>query len=327
MKGIYEKGFNGNDMMIRKKTILNIYQKFSIAFALMSVIPFLVFFYLLLGNIGTADALIGNIGLILSISMFIALLGLFDLRKAYEQYEESKREQVLSEKLSSMGRLLAEVAHKVNNPLQAVLGRARLCLMDGNFDPETIENLKIIMEQCKKASEVTQKLLMFSAPNKREAESADINHAVERAVSRIKRRYSRDDVKIEERYAKGLPRVMIDTNEICEVVTHLIANALEAMPEGGNIKVSTRKRRGSVDVEITDTGEGVLKEDINKLFDPYFTTRSEGRGIGLSVCYGIIKAHDGDLRYKSIPGKGTVATMVLPLVKQQAVMTSAARVN
>jgi two-component system NtrC family sensor kinase len=327
MKGIYEKGFNGNEMMVGKKTILNIYQKFSIAFALMSVIPFLVFFYLLVGNLGTADMLIGNIGLILSISMFIALLGLFDLRKAYERYEENRREQILSEKLSSMGRLLGEVAHKVNNPLQAVLGRARLCLMDGNCDPETIENLKIIMEQCKKASEVTQRLLMFSAPNKREAKNADVNHAVEKAVSRIKRQCSRDDVKIQERYAKGLPQVMIDSDEICEVVTHLIMNSLEAMPEGGRIKVSTRKRHRSIDVEITDTGEGISKEDINKLFDPYFTTRSEGRGIGLSVCYGIIKAHDGDLRYKSAPGKGTVVTMALPLAKQQAAMTPAAQMN
>ena len=327
MKGIYEKGFNGNDMMVRKKTILNIYQKFSVAFALMSVIPFLVFFYLLVGNMGTADMLIGNIGLILSVSMFIALLGLFDLRKAYERYEESKREQVLSEKLSSMGRLLAEVAHKVNNPLQAVLGRARLCLMDGNCDPETVENLKIIMDQCKKASEVTQKLLMFSAPNKGEARSTDINHTVEKAVSMVKRRCSRDDVKIEERYARGLPRVMIDSDEVREVVTHLMLNSFEAMPEGGKIKVSTRKRHGSIDVEVADTGEGIHKEDVSKLFDPYFTTRSEGRGIGLSVCYGIVKAHDGELRYKSAPGKGTVATMTIPLARQQAEAIPAVRMN
>ncbi|MFC1548411.1 sensor histidine kinase [Candidatus Omnitrophota bacterium] len=313
MRGIYEDGFNGEGGMLPKKIVVNIYRKFSIAFALMSVIPFLVFFYVLTGRVASVDILVGDIGIVLAIAMFISLLGLLDLRKMYRVQEDSRKRIIQSAKLSSLGRLIAEVAHKVNNPLQVILGRARLALMRGHEDPEIDKNLRIIMEQCRRAGDVTHRLLLFSAPNTSEVGRSDLNHTIRTALKMIRSEYPRNDVKVEEKYTKRLPSILMDRHEICEVVMNLVKNSLDAMPNGGKIKVSTRKERGSVRVDIADTGIGIPEEDVDKLFDPFFSSKTEGWGVGLSICYGIIKAHDGDLSYSSVPGKGTVATMILPL--------------
>ena len=315
MRGIYDREVNGNNTAIPKRVVVNIYHKFSVAFALMSIIPFLVFFYLLVGRLGTADLLIGEIGVILSIALFIALLGLIDLRRAYEQYKDDKRDIFRSAKLSSLGRLIAEVAHEVNNPLQVIIGRARLSLMEGQYNGHLEENLQIIINECNKAKEVTHRLLMFSAPRKNTVKKADINNAVEVAVKIFKHEYPKADIKILEKYSKDLPDFFMDKHEICEVVINLLKNSFDAMPEGGTIRIATRKDRGYARVDIEDTGVGIPEEDLEKLFDPFFSSKGDGKGIGLSVCYGIIKAHDGDLQYSSVVGKGTMASIFLPITR------------
>ncbi|MBD3426167.1 MAG: hypothetical protein GF409_02930 [Candidatus Omnitrophica bacterium] len=313
MRGIYEKGFNGNNAAISKKAAVNIYQKFSIAFALMSVIPLLALFYLITGELGSVNVLIGNIGLILALALLISLLGLVELRKAYQENLVDRREVYRSAKMSSLGRLIAEVAHEVNNPLQAILGRARLSLLEGGHDRATEQNLRIIIDECNKAKEVTHKLLMFSAPRKNTVKKTDVNETVETAVKVFRNEFHREDIKILERYSKKLPELMMDKYEICDVVVHLLKNSVDAMPAGGIIKVDTRKENGYVRIDVADTGEGIPEEDIEKLFDPFFTSKGGGKGVGLSVCYGIVKAHDGDLKYSSITGRGTMASLFLPL--------------
>ena len=313
MRGIYDRGFNGNNGGIPRRVAVNIYQKFSIAFALMSVIPFLAFFYLLAGKIGTMNLLIGEIGIILSVALFISLLGLVELRRAYEEHKNDRREIFRSAKLSSLGRLIAEVAHEVNNPLQAIIGRARLSLMEGKCDDDTKENLEIIIKECNRAKEVTHRLLMFSAPRKNTVRKTDLNNAVRAAVKILRHEYPRGDINILEKYSKKLPEILMDKHEICEVVINLLKNSFDAMPRGGKIKVTTRKDRGCARVDIEDNGVGIPEEDLEKLFDPFFSSKGDGKGVGLSVCYGIIKAHDGDLRYNSILGKGTLASMFLPI--------------
>ncbi|MGB2600455.1 MAG: ATP-binding protein [Candidatus Omnitrophota bacterium] len=315
MRGIYDRGFNGNNTMIPRRVAVNIYHKFSMAFALMSVIPFLAFFYLLVGKLGTANLLIGEIGIILSVALFISLLGLIDLRKSYEEHKNNRRDVFRSAKLSSLGRLIAEVAHEVNNPLQAIIGRARLSLMEIQDNGQVNENMEIIINECNRAKEVTHRLLMFSAPRKNTVKKANINNAVGTAVKIFTHEYPRTDIKILERYSERVPDIFMDKHEICEVVINLLKNSFDAMPKGGKVKITTKKYQGCARIDIEDTGVGIPEEDIEKLFDPFFSSKGDGKGVGLSVCYGIIKAHDGDLRYNSIMGKGTMASMFLPFAR------------
>ncbi|MGB3111980.1 MAG: ATP-binding protein, partial [Candidatus Omnitrophota bacterium] len=110
-----------------------------------------------------------------------------------------------------------------------------------------------------------------------------------------------------------LPPVLMDEKQIQEVFMNLLRNAFEAMPDGGDITVTTSREGNSVRTDIKDTGSGIPEEVMKKIFDPFFTTKEKGTGLGLSVCYGILKAHGGDLKYSSEPDEGTTATVLLPI--------------
>jgi signal transduction histidine kinase len=109
--------------------------------------------------------------------------------------------------------------------------------------------------------------------------------------------------------------VKIDNKQMQEVFMNILKNSAEAMPEGGTITVATSKSDDGAIVEIKDTGKGISEGDMEHIFDPFFTTREMGTGLGLSVSYGIVKLHGGDLKYASTPGKGVTATIFLPLLK------------
>jgi signal transduction histidine kinase len=236
-----------------------------------------------------------------------------ELERKLKELRETQNMLIQSEKLASLGTMVSAMAHEVNNPLMIISGNAQLCLMEEIKSEPVKENIRIIIDQCNRAKDVMQRLLIFSKPSIGEVKSVDINAAVEFAVKLVEHQYSLQNISIVKSYALDLPCIGIDENRIHEVIVNLLKNAAEAMLENGVITIVTSQEGQNLRVDITDTGEGMSEEAIGKLFVPFFTTKEKGTGLGLAVCYGIIKAHGGELKFVSEVGKGTTATILLPL--------------
>ena len=240
---------------------------------------------------------------------FQGIRGIFRDITERKKIEESQR-------LSQMGRLAADMAHEVNNQIMVVSTRAQIAKMRTEkmekADPEINKDLDIVLKQCNQIKDIVKRLLMFSKPSKGDFKPADINDAVDFVVQLVQQQFAKNNVKIETDYSMDLPQVEIDEKQMQEVFLNLVRNAYEAMEKGGEIHISTQDDEGMVKIEIQDTGDGISEEDLKKIFDPFFTTKEHGTGLGLSVCYGIVKAHDGDLIFTSVTNKGTTATIQLP---------------
>ncbi len=239
-----------------------------------------------------------------------------ELKKAYKRLEDTQYQLIQSVKLASIGRLVSDMAYEVNNLLMIISGRAQLSMVDAEAceDKSIADNLRIISDQCSRAKDIIKRLLFFSKPSKGEHKEADINETVEFVVALVEHRYSLNNISFVRKYDKTLPYVKIDEKQMHEAFMNIVRNSADAMCNGGTITVTTMKEGDNVRVDIQDTGEGISEKDLNQIFDPFFTTKKAGTGLGLTVCYGIIKeAHGGDLRYTSTVGKGTTASVILPL--------------
>ena len=229
--------------------------------------------------------------------------------------DRKKMQEVLieSEKLASIGALVAEITHQINNPLQIITGRAQLGLMDEIKDKETEENYRVILEEGMKTKEIVERLLKFSKPSKGETAEVDMNVVIEEIVRLVEPQYELVKVEIIRKFSPSLPGIEVDGRQIQEVLLNLMNNAAQSMSEGGEITISTIEDADNIKIEITDTGKGISEENLKRLFEPFFTTKEKGTGLGLPVCYGIVKAHGGKISFKSKEQEGTTVTVFLPL--------------
>lgn len=218
-----------------------------------------------------------------------------------------------SQRLAQLGKLVSDMTHEVRNPLTIITARAQLSMMEGETDKDIQKNLKIIVDQCAQARDIIQRLLKFSRPSTREIKEVDINENIKNIVELIEHIFLLKQIKIKKEFAPKPLFVKIDEKQIQEVFMNLLRNSAEAMTEGGIITISTKEGNGFIQIDCADNGSGISDSDIKKIFDPFFTTKENGTGLGLSVCYGIIKAHGGELKYTSTIGKGTTATITLPV--------------
>jgi PAS domain S-box-containing protein len=218
-----------------------------------------------------------------------------------------------NQRLTDLGKLVADMAHEVNNPLMIISGNAQLSLLDGTPSEEIKNNLKIIHEESNRAKDIIQRLLKFSRPTKGVQKETDINQSIESVVKLLEHQYGLSDVNIKKDFSENLPVIVTDEKQIQEVLMNLLNNAREAMLDGGTIDISTSLEQDFLRIDIKDTGMGMKAETLSKIFVPFFTTKEKGTGLGLPVCLGIVRAHNGELKFESQPGKGTIATMLLPI--------------
>jgi len=243
------------------------------------------------------------------------------LERNLSELKQAQAMLVQSAKLASLGRLVSDMAHEVNNPLMIISGNAQLSLLDNSLGEEIKKNLHIIHEECNRAKSIIQRLLMFSRPSKGEQKPLDINRNIESVVRLLQHQYGLSNVKVYTQFAKDLPPVRADEKQFQEVIMNLLNNARDAMPGGGGgggggvIDVSTSLDGERVKIEIKDSGTGMDEATLVNIFEPFFTTKEKGTGLGLSVCYGIIKAHNGELKITSQLNKGTTATIILPIAQ------------
>jgi signal transduction histidine kinase/CheY-like chemotaxis protein len=236
-----------------------------------------------------------------------------ELKETNEKLKTHQQQLSQSAKLAALGKLVSDMAHEVNNPLMIISGSAQLCMMEGIPEAEVKNHLKIIFNECKKSKDIIQRLLKFSRPSRGILKEKDINSSIESIVSIIEHQFGIEGVTIKRTYAPGLPLIMIDDEQLQEVFMNLLNNAKDAMSGGGEISVNTSVAGEAIKIDFSDKGCGMPEEVIKHIFEPFFTTKEKGNGLGLSVCYGIIKAHNGELVFDSKPGQGTTVSIFLPI--------------
>jgi two-component system, NtrC family, sensor kinase len=230
--------------------------------------------------------------------------------------EQTEMQMVQSEKLASLGRLASGIAHEINNPLTGVLSYSTV-LYDEITDPVHKEDLRIIIDETLRCREIVKGILDFARETKIEKQPANINKVISDVMMLLERHVNFQNIRIKKDLAENLPEISIDVNQIKSVINNLALNAADAMHTGGALAISTRfdAEMNSVVITISDTGIGIQKENLAKIFDPFYTTKETGKGtgLGLSVTYGIVKRHGGTISVESTVGKGTIFTIEFPV--------------
>lgn len=225
--------------------------------------------------------------------------------------------RLLEDRLASLSRLSAGIAHEINNPLGLILGYTQLMLKEAEPGDQFHEDLKIVEKHAKNCKKIVEELLKFSRATETDKTPANLNNLVKEALSAVQPRLKAKKVFIIRKLDPALPLVNMDPHKIKQVFMNILINAEQAMDDAGAISVTTRHDATSQRalVLFRDRGAGIATEIIHKIFDPFFTTRPTGMGtgLGLAVSYGIIRDHDGEITVKSAPGKGSTFTVWLPL--------------
>ena len=229
------------------------------------------------------------------------------------ELRETRDQLVVSEKLASLGKMAAGVAHEINNPLTSILLHTHLLLERPGEDVE--RTLNLIADETTRCAGIVKGLLEFARQTPSQAVPMDINDVIDRIVLLLEKQAAVRNIRIERILDRSLPAVEVDKNKIQQVFFNLAINACEAMPTGGTLVIASLMSRDGIHIEITftDTGVGISKENLPKLFDPFFTTKTLGTGLGLAVSYGIIRQRGGTILVRSDVGKGSVFTVRIPL--------------
>jgi two-component system NtrC family sensor kinase len=235
-----------------------------------------------------------------------------------EHLDPVVRQQIgQNEKLASLGRLAAGVAHEINNPLTGVLTFAHLLREKPNMDDQDKADLDLIIRETTRAAEIVRRLLDFSRERPVMMERLDVNEVVLRTVQLIRNQKLFEGIVIVENLHEALPEISGDMNRLQQVILNLTLNSCEAMPKGGKITITTTHADDEVCLEIADTGCGIKPEVMERIFEPFFTTKpvGQGTGLGLAVTYGIVQQHGGSIEVECEEGEGTKFIIALPAEK------------
>ena len=241
-----------------------------------------------------------------------------ELRARMEAQRLAENRLVQAAKLAAVGEMAAAIAHELNNPLTSVTGFAELALSDIPKESETRKDLEIVMREAARARDVVRRLLDFARQSESARARASLNDVVEDVVALSRHLVHTSGVTLELALEENLPWVLVDVNQMKQVLLNLIHNALQAMPSGGELTISTesalRGGRDWIKVSVQDTGVGIPKLDQARIFEPFYTTKGDqgGTGLGLSVTYGIVTDHGGQIDVESQPGTGSKFSVWLP---------------
>ncbi len=269
------------------------------------------------GNLSAAIIYDANGKEIASVGSFVDLRDRLKMERALRDTQE---QLLQSEKLAAMGRLTSQIAHELNNPLYGIMNTLELLKTEIATDNKRRKILEMALSETIRLSELLRKMLSFSKPDQEERHPVEINSVLDEILLLHEKQLKENDINIASSFADGLGLVNASKNQLRQVFLNMVANARDAMPNGGTFTVTTGGDDDKIKVEIADTGIGIRKENIDKIFDSFFTTKGEvkGVGLGLSVCYGFIKDHGGDIEVKSQEGIGTAFTITLPVHKSDA---------
>ena len=234
-----------------------------------------------------------------------------ELSAHVRKLEESQEQLIRAEKLTSLGQLAASIAHEINNPLAGVLVYTQLLSKKVTGDAfqkeEALGQLSKMESEISRCSRIIRNLLDFARQTEPMLRLVDVNRVMEQVLVMVGHQAQIQKVDVVKEFSPSLPKVMADFDQLQQIFTNLTLNAIQAMPEGGRLTVRSSAVDNEVRVDVQDTGYGISKENMDKLFTPFFTTKVKGKGVGLglAVVHGIIERHKGKITVQSEVGKGT----------------------
>ncbi|KKL91342.1 hypothetical protein LCGC14_1895670, partial [marine sediment metagenome] len=223
----------------------------------------------------------------------------------------AQKELIRKEKLSVLGQLAGGVGHELCNPLGVISNAVyylKLVLQDADNDVK--EYLETISAEVDCSTEIISDLLDLSRTRSGQREKVEISELINQILDKHR---SPEEVELTTKIASDLPSVYVDSRQIGQVLHNLVTNAYQAMPEGGKLTISARAEKERVILSIIDTGCGISRENIKKLFEPLFTTKARGIGLGLTVCKNLVETNGGSIEVESKEGKGSTFTLFLPI--------------
>ncbi|HSQ83084.1 MAG TPA: response regulator [Desulfobacterales bacterium] len=242
------------------------------------------------------------------------LIGAIELSRDITADINSRQAMMQKDKLASIGRLSAGVAHEINNPLTTILTTAMLIQEDIDPANPMYEELQTITNETLRCRKIVASLLDFARQTKPAKKHHNINDIIKECIRLTRKQAEFKDVQIEKALSEEVPKLLVDKEQIQQALINLILNASDATDPGGKITISTNFLSDDhfVDIKVSDTGKGIAAEVVDKIFEPFFTTREIGTGLGLAITHGIIGRHGGEIRVQSQPGQGTTFTIRLP---------------
>jgi two-component system NtrC family sensor kinase len=251
-----------------------------------------------------------------TVAMAIENARLYAESKAFaNELAASQAQLVQSAKLAATGQLAASIAHEINNPLQAVQSCVYLIADGAPHDDPNVRYVNLARQELERIARIVGRMLDFHHPGTEARQTTDINDLIENVLALAHKRLQHSNIVVQTDLAPGLPKIQAVGDHIKQVLLNLFLNALEAMPQGGLLRVQTSSRH-PVDkwliVSIQDDGIGMGPEDLAHLFEPFYTSKPSGTGLGLSISYDIVAQHGGEILVDSKPGHGTTFTIRLP---------------
>ena len=243
-----------------------------------------------------------------------AALGWVILFRDLTEIQHLKREIAQSQRLASIGRLAAGVAHEIRNPLSSIKGFATYFKDRYRDTPKDHQIAEIMIQEVERLNRVIGQLLEFARPMSIQRRATQLDILIRHSLKMVERDAQQKGVNLSVESDPHINKVHIDPDRIKQVLLNLYLNAMEAMAEGGNLSVGVLPgdTKRSIQITVSDTGPGIKPEDLPHLFDPYFTTKPSGTGLGLAIVYKIIESHEGEIQVKSMRGEGTTITMIIP---------------
>lgn len=236
------------------------------------------------------------------------------IEQSHKELEENRKKLFQSEKLASLGQLASGVAHEIRNPLTAIKMRVYSLQDELKNVASQNEDIQTIREEIERMEKIVQDFLDFVKPPEPNYESANINKILENTLNLLAPNFKKQNISVEKHLKDNLPPVYVDKEKIKQVFLNLILNSIQAMPDGGSLSVSSEfTKMGHAEIRIKDNGVGIPKECQDKIFDPFFSTKDRGSGLGLSIAYRILELHKGEISFEGKNGRGTTFIVTLPV--------------
>lgn len=231
------------------------------------------------------------------------------------ELKKSQAQLIQAEKLAAMGRLAASIAHEINNPLQAIHNCLHLTLKKSLNEEKKTRYLGMAQEEVERLITILQRMLEFYRPSREGMAPTDVHTIIENVLALSSKRLQHGKITVTKKLASDLPTINTVSDQLKQVFLNIVINAIEAMPQGGELCIETKLSEDGdeLSVAFTDTGVGLSEKEQENIFEPFFTTKATGTGLGLSVSYGIIERHGGRIKVQSELGKGAIFTVYLPL--------------
>jgi signal transduction histidine kinase len=241
-----------------------------------------------------------------------------DLRSQMDALQKTQLQLIQSAKLAAIGELAASVAHEINNPLTVILGNSELLIHELQGNEGAQRRLMRMETEAMRAGKITRDLLDFARRREPKREPLALHDLIRRSLDLLDTRLGKSGIDVKTELDAEAPAILGDGDQLTQVFINLISNSVDAMADGGTLSIRTELRRdiGSIVITVADTGSGMAPDQLARIFEPFYTTKVDGRGtgLGLSVSLGIIKNHDGTLEAASEAGKGTMMFITLPLL-------------